>query len=506
MNPVKAVIAIDIGTSSARAGLVDQELRVHSIASRPYRLNTPHPGYAEQDPDEIFTAMSAAVREVLGECGDDLEVVGLCLDTAMHSLLALDRTQRASTPVITWADMRAARIASRLANGKETAAALYRATGCPVHAMYFPAKAVWLAENQPTIFEEAATFTSIKGYLLGRLTGRYVDDLAIASGYGLLNIADLTWDEKALHQSGLSPKRLPELVEPRTVVGTLTPELAQEWDSGRLPVVAGGSDGPLANVGAGCVQEGDMAITVGTSSAVRMFTSAPRADDGQRTWCYYLGDTTWVVGGAINGGASSLAWLREAFPGITQAEGAAAHEELDRLAASVPPGSEGLLFAPYLAGERNPGLQGEARGYLAGLSLHHSAKHFVRATMEGIAYQIAWVYLSVAEVAGRPQKIRVTGGFVGSSVWPQILADVLGRSLEVPVEKEGSLIGCAAFGLTALAPELDWRSLVAQIPVERTIQPNLDNHQKYQRHLEAYQRLYGAVRPHFSEILSLQDS
>lgn len=503
---MKAVIAIDIGTSSARAGLVDERLNVLGISSRTYRLDTPQPGYAEQAPEEIFNALREVVRDVLAARPDGVEVVGLCLDTAMHSFLPLDANRVPLTPVWTWADMRAARIASRMANDAKASAELYRFTGCPVHAMYFPAKALWLSENAPATFERADSFTSIKGYLLTRLTDRYVDDLAIASGYGVLNISELTWDEAALRHSGLAANRLPELVEPREVVGLLTKELAAEWGTDRLPVVAGGSDGPLANVGAGCVQGGDMAITVGTSSAVRMFTSTPQADERQRTWCYYLGDATWVVGGAINGGASSLAWLRDAFPGITTASGSQSHAELDRLAAGVPPGSEGLIFAPYLAGERNPGLQGEARGYMAGLSLHHSAKHFVRATMEGIAYQIAWVYLSVADVAGRPEKIRVTGGFVGSAVWPQILADVLGRSLEVPAEKEGSLIGCAAFGLATLDPALDWRSMVAQIPVEKIIEPNLGNHERYKHQLQVYQNLYGSVKPHFSELLALQDT
>lgn len=501
---MKAIIAIDIGTSSARAALVDQTLKVRALGSRTYRLQTPQPGYAEQAPEEIFDALCQAIDDTLKE-RDDLDIVGFCLDTAMHSFLPLDGEGNPLTPAWTWADMRAARTATQLGQDAEQAAALYARTGSPVHAMYFPAKARWLQQNDPDTFARASMITSIKGYILEQLTGVHVDDLAIASGYGLLNLEGLHWDEFALEAAGLTKEQLPRLVEPMDVVGHLRSELASRWGLDPLPVVAGGSDGPLANIGAGCVEEGDMAITVGTSSAVRMVTAAPRVDDAARTWCYYLGGRRWVVGGAINGGASSLTWLREAFPGLVRAQGAEGHAEVDQLAASVPPGSEGLLFAPYLAGERNPGLQGEARGYMAGISLHHSGKHFIRATMEGIAYQIAWVYQSVHDVAGYPKRIRVTGGFVGSSVWTQILADVLGRTLEIPAEKEGSLIGCAIFGLAALDPSIDWRELAGQIPVQGRIEPNMDNHAHYARVLKVYQEVYASMRPHFAPILSLQE-
>jgi len=500
---MKAVMAIDLGTSSVRAGLVDAELNVHHIAQRTYRLETPKPGWAEQDPEIIVASLGDAAKEALAQ-GGNLEIAGVCIDSAMHSFLALDEAMRPITPVWTWADMRAARSVRALADDPADSTLLYQRTGCPVHAMYFPAKSRWLKEHDPDTFARAAYLTSIKAYVLSRLTGALVEDLSIASGYGIMDIRHLHWNEEALKIAGITRERLPRLVEPRQIIGHLDERLARSWGVDPLPIVAGGADGPLANVGAGCVQEGDMAITVGTSSAVRMFTSAPRVDEQARTWCYYLGDATWVVGGAINGGASSLAWLRSAFPNLVSIDDRVAHRELDAWAAEVPPGAEGLMFAPYLAGERNPGLQGEARGYMAGLSLHHSAKHFVKATMEGISYQIAWVYQSVADVAGTPKTIRITGGFVGSTVWPQVLADVLGRSLEVPVEKEGSLIGAASFGLATLCG-VDWRQVVGQIPVQRVIEPNAENHRRYARYFETYRRLYGAVRPYFSELLSLAE-
>lgn len=496
-----AIMAIDIGTSSTRAALVDPRLKIRSIGASKYSLSTPKPGWAEQDPREIVAALDEAVRACLKAAPAGLEICGIALDSAMHSLIGVGPDGAALTKVLTWADMRAAAEAKDLA-ARPDAGELYRRTGCPVHAMYFPAKLAWLKRNEPALFDRAALFASIKSYILHHLTGEWVEDLSIASGYGLLSLERLDWDPVALDIAGIERERLPRPAEPRETAGLLKRELAQAWGLEQLPVVAGGADGPLANVGAGCIAQGDMAITVGTSSAVRMFSSAPKVDRDARTWGYYLGDATWVVGGAINGGASSLDWLVRTFPGI--AGGPDVHESLDRMAAAVQPGSEGLIFAPYLAGERNPGWQGEARGYLAGLGLHHGAPHFVRAVMEGIAYQIAWVYEAVADIAGDPERIRITGGFVASSTWPKVLADVLGRALEVPAEKEGSLIGCAAFGLDALGPDLDWRSLVQEIPVQATIDPDMAAHERYRGFFDVYKRLYGAMKPHFGEVLALQ--
>lgn len=499
---MQLILAIDIGTSSTRAGLVDPSLRVHALASCSYRLSTPRPGWAEQDPDEIVRALDHSVRECLSQKPPTATLRGICLDTAMHSLIALDERGEPLTPLWTWADMRAAAQAAAIASDPQRARRLYRETGCPVHAVYLPAKIRWLKEERPDLYRRAAAFCSIKGYVLRWLTGALVEDLAMASTSGLLHVGTLQWHPEALEAAGIEDKdRLPGLAEPKSIAGLLRDEVARRWGMRPLPVVAGGTDGPFANVGAGCVDRGAMAITVGTSSAVRMVLDRPALDREQRTWCYYLGDGDWVAGGAINGGGGTLDWLLQSFPGI--AGDGERHARLDELAGSIAPGSEGLIFAPYLAGERNPGWQGTARGYMAGIGLHHRAPHFVRAAMEGIAYQIAWVYECVAETAGEPQGIRITGGFVRSRVWPQILADVLGRELEVPSSNEGSLLGSALFGFAAVEPSLDWRELARQVPVVARIEPDAGRHRRYREIFATYKELYGAVRPLFDAIASL---
>lgn len=496
---MKLILAIDIGTSSTRAALVDSSFKVHSLAQVSYPLKTPQPGWAEQDVEQLMQALDQAVRQCVATQPKDGEILGISIDTAMHSLVPLDEEGAPLAPLWTWADMRATPQAEQLAADADFAKSLYAATGCPVHAVYLPAKIQWLRQERPDLFQNTKTLASFKSFLLQRLTGERVEELAMASGSGLLDVRSLTWHLPALQAAGIEDHRLlPRLIAPESIVGLLLDDIARAWGIPSVPVVAGGTDGPFANIGAGCVDAGDMAITVGTSSAVRMIVPAPKLDADQRTWCYYLGDSTWVVGGAINGGGGTLAWLAEAFPGL--GTDGPLHQRLDELAASISPGAEGLLFAPYLAGERNPGWQGAARGYMAGIGLHHRAAHFVRAGMEGIAYQIAWVYESVAETAGEPQSIRITGGFVNSRVWPQILADVLGRELEVPVNNEGSLLGAAAFGFSAVDPSLDWRQLARRVPVKSRIQPDESRHRRYRELFRLYKDLYGAIRPHFESI------
>lgn len=499
---MRLVLAIDIGTSSTRAALVDSSLVVHSLAAQGYPLETPQPGWAEQDLGQLMRALDHAVKACVASMPQGGKIQAICIDTAMHSLVALDESGTPMTPLWTWADMRAAPQAARLAADRALAHSLYHSTGCPVHAVYHPAKLRWLQEERPDVFQQAKAFLSIKGYVLERLTGERVEDLSLASASGLLDVSALEWHPPALEAAGIDdPDLLPRLIQPQAVAGNLLEEIAHSWGIEPVPVVAGGTDGPFANIGAGCVDRGDMAITVGTSSAVRMIVDGPKLDAHQRTWCYYLGDSTWIVGGAVNGGGSTLKWLAEAFPGINEGEGL--HRRLDEMADSVSPGADGLIFAPYLAGERNPGWQGEARGYMAGIGLHHRAEHFVRAAMEGIAYQIAWVYESVAETAGEPRSIRITGGFVNSSVWPQILADVLGRELEVPVNNEGSLVGCAAFGFGAIDPTLDWRVLARQVPLQARIAPDAERYRRYREMMAAYKELYQAMRPRFGDIARL---
>lgn len=516
----KAVLAIDVGTSSTRAALVDDQLNVLSVGQITNRLMTPEPGAAEQDPDQLWQSLVGAVCECLAGAPQGVRPQALIMDTAMHGLVMIDRSGRPITPLITWADTRSAPYAQTIANTKPFGERLYRQTGCPVHASYLPAKIAWQREEHPSTFKKTGKFVSIKSHLLFRLSqpdpdnvddpehaialDEMVEDLASASASGLLNMHRRDWDPDALTAAGISDHSyLPRLVEPRAIVGHLSKTLADKWRIDPVPLVAGGTDGPFANVGAGCTSPGEMVITIGTSAAVRMIVDQPVVDPLQRTWCYYLGDDAWVVGGALSSGGTSLAWLIDAFPGtFGSTSKSEIYRAIDDMVAQTPPGAEGLMIGPYFSGERSPGWQADARGYVLGIGLHHQVRHFARAIMEGVAYLIAWLVESVQETAGHPDTIRVTGGFLSSQIWSQIVADVLGKELLVPVEKEGSLIGAATFGLSAIDETLDWRRLSKQIEIQRKITPNPATHSYYEEQFAVYKKLYGTIRPHFSTLVA----
>lgn len=589
----KVVLAVDVGTGSTRAALVDERLNILSLGAQENELTSPHPGHMEQDPEKLLKSLVAAVQECLENAPEGISPCAIVIDTAMHSLLPLDEKGNPLTPLMTWADTRAGDDARRIAReagppqegdmrvsdtladthtgevragdtraGDARAGAacegdvragdkragdapagvaqagdvrasnahaddvqaaldhvpadrpgvadsLYARTGCPPHASYLPGKIAWLRREEPELFARTAIFASLKSYLLHFLTqgvaggsgggAAYPEDLSSASGSGLLHMGLRTWDERTLAVLGIDRGRLPRLVEPTAVVGPLAESLARRWGIHPIPVIAGGADGPVANIGAGCAGPDRMAITIGTSAAVRMVVDAPAVDALGRTWCYYVADGSWMIGGAANSGGGSLKWLLDLLLHTLSplSDPSDALARLDRAAADVPPGADGLIAGPYFSGERSPGWQADARGYFFGLGMQHRAGHMARAIMEGVAYQIAWIVEGIVENAGEPQEIRVTGGFLQSTVWPRIVADVLGRQLVVPAHHEGSLLGTAALGFSAIDRSRNWREMAASIGEQRRIDPDPGVHAQYRRHLEAYKALYASLKGHF---------
>jgi gluconokinase len=405
-----------------------------------------------------------------------VECIGL--GAAMHSLMALDRRGLVLTPSLTWADNRAAVQARRL---QESAAAdgLVRRTGTPLHPMSPLAKIMWFQENEPDIFRRAAHWMSIKEYVLHRLFGTFVVDHSIASATGLLDVERLVWDADALRAVGLEPHRLSELVPGTHLLRGLDADVARRLElAPETPWAVGASDGTLANLGLGAVQTGVAACTIGTSGAVRIGSARPLTDPRARTFCYVLAEGIWVVGGAINNGGATLAWVRDKL--WPEAGGI---DALIDWAAASPAGADGLLFLPYLLGERTPYWNPDARGVLFGLSAGHGREHVVRAALEGVLFQMLNVLEVLEQVAGKAAECRATGGFARAPLWRQMMADVFGRAVLFPRAHEASSLGAAMMAMVAvgaLDSLADAESLVA---VE-------DRHEPSGGQVEVYRRLF----------------
>jgi gluconokinase len=499
------VLGLDVGTSSVKAVLFERSGATVAAVARGYRLSAPRPGWAVQDPDEIVAAVLAAMADVAGTARErEVEVAGVSVCTAMHSLLALDADRRPITPSVTWADDRAGAQAARL-RGSHAGRRLAARSGTPLHSMSPLVKLIWFREQQPELFQAAAWWVGIKEYLLFRLCGGdLVVDRSIASATGLYDLLAGDWDDEAAQLAGVRRDRLPALVHSTDQAGVLTPEVAGRTGlPAGVPVVAGASDGVLANVGLGAVGYGTAACSIGTSAALRVTVDRPTPDPAGRVFCYVLDDEHWVAGGAINNGGNVLSWMREALaPELSEPT---ADADLVALAGTAPPGSAGLLMLPYLAGERAPRWSGHPRGVYFGLGNQHRREHLVRAGLEGVCLQLALVLAVMLDAGLEIREVRATGGFARSPVWRQLLADVLGRTIGYPRGPQGSALGAAVVGMRALG-WVDTLDVAADMaPVVECDKPDPDSAALYARLLPIFDSLYDALEPSFDAVAGITD-
>lgn len=493
------VVAVDVGTTATKVVAFATDGTVLAEASHGYPLRAPRPGYAEQDPDEILAAVLTSIAEVVAAVGAD-RVAGLSCSSAMHTLMALDGEGRPLTAVTSWADTRAEPQANRL-RADPVGLQLHRRTGTPVHPMSPLPRLAWFAENEPELCARAARWGGIKEYLLLRLCGVWLMDHSIASATGLMNLERLDWDAQALRLAGVEAAQLPELVATTHVVA-LTDETAHAVGLPvAVPVVVGGGDGPLANLGVGAVRPGMAACSLGTSGALRVVVDRPAVDPQGRVFCYALAPGLWVVGGAINNGGIVMRWLLESLaPDL----GEGAEEQLLALAAQVPAGSDGLLMAPYLLSERAPRWTSLARGSYVGLTSGHGRAHLVRAALEGVCLQLALVLESMRDAGIAVTNVRATGGVMRSALWQQLLADTLGLPIDLPDGQQGSSYGAAILGMVALGLVDDLASPVASMSIARTVAPDPHSVAVYGRLRPLLDGLADVLAPTLSALRELQ--
>jgi gluconokinase len=433
------VLALDLGTSSVRALVFDDRGAPlpDMLARRPTHLDITDEGKAELDPDGVVAAV--------GECLDELNGRGVldgvqqvATSCAWHSVIALDAGGRRLTGALTWADTRAAPLVTEL-RSRGDMDRLQATTGARPHTLYWTVKLPWLArECSPA----PARYLGLAEYVTGALLGDPSASPSMASGTGLLDLADATWDAQALELAGVDEQALPAVAGPGWT-GRLGPEGARRW-----PALAAATwhpatgDGAASNVGAGCVSADRVAINIGTSAAIRVVEPAGQAGPlHKELWRYLVDDGHVVTGAAFSGAGNLYAWLRQvtALP----VEGSV-EDEL----AKVPPGSRGVVVMPYHAGSRPPLDLAAGSGAITGLSLATTAVEILAATLESVCYRLAAGYEALASTLPRPPEVVASGGaIVASPWWQQTLADVLGRPVRVVDEPEASARGAALLAL-----------------------------------------------------------
>jgi len=447
------MLGIDIGTTSTKAVLFTEKGDVIHTENIGYPLYTPDVTTAEQDPEEIFQAVLQAVSSITKHHYDKT-ISFVSFSSAMHSVIAMDENDQPLTNCITWADNRSEAWAHKIKNelnGHE----IYKRTGTPLHPMSPLCKIAWIVNDRPEIATHAKKYIGIKEYIFKKLFNQYVVDYSLASCMGMMNLKNLDWDEEALKVAGVTRDQLSELVPTTKIFTNCDPSLAKQIGiSPETPFVIGASDGVLSNLGVNAIRKGEVAVTIGTSGAIRTIIDQPQTDEKGRIFCYALTENHWVIGGPVNNGGMILRWIRDEFASseveTAKRLGIDPYEVLTKIADQVKPGSDGLLFHPYLSGERAPLWNPDVRGSFFGLTLSHKKEHMIRAALEGVIYNLYTVFLALTECMDGPvTRIQATGGFARSDVWRQMMSDIFESDVIVPESYESSCLGACILGLYA---------------------------------------------------------
>lgn len=507
---MKYMIGVDIGTTSTKSVLYDENgqfIMKHNIG---YPLHTPNVDISEENPDELFDAVLMTVKYVVREANIKKEDIKLISFSAqMHSLIALDTQHHRLTESITWADNRASKYAE-LINKEHQGSDIYQRTGTPIHPMSPLSKIFWMKHEQSDIYKQTAMFADIKTYIFYQLFEKYVIDYSMASATGMFNLEKLDWDKEALELLGITEAQLPQLVPTTHILKGMKKRYATLMGiDENTPIIVGASDGVLSNLGVNSYKKGEVAVTIGTSGAIRTVINKPRTDYKGRIFCYVLDEDHYVIGGPVNNGGVVLRWLRNELLAseveTAKRLGVDPYDVLTKIASRVKPGAEGLIFHPYLAGERAPLWNADARGSFFGLTLSHQKEHMIRAALEGVLYNLYTVYLALIEVMNEtPSTIKATGGFAKSEVWRQMMADIFDTDLIVPESYESSCLGACVLGLKALGEIDDFSIIEEMVGTTNAHQPDSATVQVYQQLVSIFINLSRSLEERYAEIADFQ--
>ncbi|RZM27187.1 MAG: gluconokinase [Pedobacter sp.] len=480
------IIGIDVGTGSTKALAIELSGKVLHVAQRAYPTLNPRAGISEQDPEQIWQAFKDCIADVVTHCG--VQPAAISISTAMHSLIPVDGDGKALSNMITWADSRSENIALAL-RASPNGAHFYRTSGTPIHAMSPLCKLLWLRKHDPLLFAATAKFLSIKDYLWHKLFGEYEVDYSIASATGFFDIQELQWSADILDYAHITYLQLSKPVPTDHVRTDMIAHVAAEMKLLEgIKVCIGASDGCTANLGTGVTTPHIAALTIGTSGAVRITSNQPIYNDEAMTFNYILDTNTYVCGGAINNGGLAIDWAIKAMMHVEHPK-QKDYDYFFKCVEDAPAGAGGLFFLPYLTGDRAPIWDSSANGSFIGLKVKHKRKHLLRAVLEGVCYTLYQILNALEYNNSSIDKIHVSGGFVNSPVWLQLLSDVCGKKLVIMQTGDGSAIGAAILAARALFPKnmgIENSSQHAQT----LIIPNAANHQRYQSRLPIFSKLY----------------
>ncbi|BAJ64517.1 xylulokinase [Anaerolinea thermophila] len=485
-------LGIDVSTTGVKALLMDEQGQVVGTANTEQPLYTPYPLWSEQNPQDWWNGAVNSIRTVLSQSGvDGSQVLGVGLTGQMHGLTLLDEEGNVLRPAILWNDQRTAQqcdeIRARLGKSR-----LIQITGNDALTGFTAPKILWVREHEPEVYARVRHILLPKDYVRYRLTGEFAVDCADGAGTILFDLRQRTWSDEVLKAMDIPLEWLPKTYEGPEITGRITPEAAQATGLKQgTPVMAGGGDQAAQAVGVGAVQPGIVALTLGTSGVVFATTGEPFIEPEGRlhAFCHSV-PGRWHLMGVMLSAAGSLRWYRDALaPGVS-------YDDLLAPAADVPMGSEGLLFLPYLTGERTPHPDPLARGAFVGLTVRHTRAHMTRAVLEGVAFGLRDGF-ELMKSAGLThiEQVRVSGGGARSPLWRQILADVFDAELVTVNTTEGAAYGAALLaGVGAGIWKTVDEACSAAIRITGSTAPRPEGVSFYQKAYQGYRQLYPALR------------
>ena len=495
------ILAHDLGTSGNKATLYDLNGKLCSSSVYSYETHYPSHGWVEQDPEDWWKAVCISTAELLQQAGIDRgQVACICFSAQMMGCLPVDREGRPLRNSIIWADTRSVAQAEKMidAIGMKEA---YRITGHRISPNYSAAKILWVRDNEPGIFKSTYKVLHAKDFVIYRLTGKFLTDYSDASGMNLLDLTEKKWSGAILSAIGLDEDILPELHPSTDIAGRLTHEAAEA--TGLLqgtPVVVGGGDGSCAAAGAGVFDEGKTYNVVGSSSWVATASVKPLFDEEMRTFNWvHLDERLYSPCGTMQTAGYSLNWLKNTLCGLevlqAEKENTSPYKLIDKAIEKSEPGAGGLLFLPYLLGERSPRWNPDAKGAFVGLKMTHTKADIYRSVMEGVAFNLR-VIIEIMQKILPIQDVILIGGGAKGRIWMQILADIWQKTVQIPeFLEEATSMGAAVCGGVGVGAFEDFSVINRFNRINTVIRPRPENKETYDRLYEVFNRAYEALVP-----------
>lgn len=500
----KLLLGIDIGTSACKVCIFDSEGNVISQSAQPYRVYYPAPDFVEQNPEEWWSGVCDAIKDALHKKEvNPQNIIGIGIDGQSWSCLPVDRAGNPLQNAMIWMDRRASSQSQKTVE-KLGFEKIFRVSGNSFDPTYITPKILWMIENQPVLYARTYKFLQSNAYIAFKLTGKMTQDISQGYGFHVFNMTTGTYDAQLCDEFGIDREKLADIFHCHDLIGEVTKEASKATGLiAGIPVVAGGLDAACGTLGAGVVEFGQTQEQGGQAGGMSICVDEALAHPKLILGHHVIPDAWLLQGGTVGGG--SLKWFKQELGAMeSELEKSAGKNAFDLLveqAASVKTGSAGVIFLPYMAGERSPIWDKHAKGVFFGLSYDKAKGHMVRSVLEGCAYALHHNLKTAEEAGVKVEELIAMGGAANSRLWTQIKADVTGKVIKVPSSDTATTLGAAILAGVGVGVYRDFKEAVRRtVQITRVHEPDMKAHQIYQQYFEVYLEIYDALKEIFHKV------